>query len=384
MLPGNSVSFSLYIHWPFCRSLCPYCAFNRYVIPSIDWQEWTIAFTSEINYWANVMPGKKLESIFFGGGSPSIMQPELVRAIIQKAKDSWPVDSDLEITLEMNPTDVSFVPAFIDAGVNRISMGIQSFNEEVLQWLGRKHTILDIKEALTILKSSGLRYSFDLIYGHVFHKHLWQQELETTANWQGGHLSLYELSYEAKTPFYKKRHDGLDDESLLQIESQSEIFLNTIGLQRYEISNYSIPGDESRHNLMYWEYKEYIGVGPGAHGRVSLSSGKYAIQTHSLPNVWLDSIKMIGHGIKDQEFLPREQQICEHLLMGLRLSKGIHMKDVFFPTETPSDEFLERLSYCYENGLMHLNTLRLTSRGRCILMSVIAYLCDQPMIKKSL
>lgn len=376
-------SLAIYIHWPFCRSICPYCHFNRYVAPELDWAVWEKAFLKEIDYWGKRTGPKTIKSIFFGGGTPSLMRPDLVKTLLNAISRTWILPQGIEVTLEMNPTDVEHVPSFQQAGINRISMGIQSFNQDTLSFLGRTHTVDHIHHALEQLKNAHMRYSFDLIYGHKHHEHgdQWAQELTQALPWITDHISLYELSYEQGTPFYHKRHQTLSDDRILDLEDVTESVLTPLGLERYEISNYATPEGQSQHNLMYWTYQDFLGLGPGAHGRVTEQGLKIATKAHSLPRQWLAALEETPVSLAIDQSLSREERFQEQLLMGLRLHKGLEVKDLFFPEEQVCPSFYQRIETCRAQGLITPSHLALTSKGRCVLNSVVTYLCSTPVVK---
>lgn len=383
------IPMGIYIHWPFCRSICPYCHFNRYVMPEIDWSQWEDAFVRDIDFWSQKTQDKTVVSIFFGGGTPSLMKPSLAAKIISSVRDHWRVDSELEVTLEMNPNDYLTTPAFIEAGVNRISMGVQSFRQNTLTLLGRHHKLSHIEQALMLLRSLGVRYSFDLICGHEHHKNpkLWQEELTMACPWIGDHLSVYHLSYEPGTPFYYQRHKELPEDILLEITDITENTLNQWGLTGYEISNYARAHQESRHNLVYWRYQDYIGLGPGACGRLDYGQGKMATETFKLPKEWLDAVRKEGTGCKEPEPLSREQQVCETLLMNLRLREGLPIRNLVHPHERLTSSFSERVGQCCDWGLLDKQSLEekeillLTRKGQCVLTSVVETLCTHDVIE---
>lgn len=356
----SSEDLAIYIHWPFCRSICPYCHFNRYVVDSVDERAWEQAFVQELAYWKHRLGSRSIVSIFFGGGTPSLMSPGLVSKILNTIAGLWSVSEKVEITLEMNPTDYTKAGAFAQAGINRISMGVQSFHDETLKFLGRTHRVEHIQEALRVLKQVGLRYSFDLIYGHKHHENAqqWAMELALARPWIDDHLSLYQLSYESGTPFYKKRHQELSDEVVLHLESLTEEALAPLGLQRYEVSNYARPKAHSVHNRMYWTYQDFLGLGPGAHGRITLrdtTSGaltKMATHNAGLPDVWMHKVGEQGNGMILDKPLTREQRFQEQLLMGLRLREGLPWENMLDPGEGLHKNLIGRIWKCLEEGLL--------------------------------
>ncbi len=393
---------AIYIHWPFCRSLCPYCHFNRYVVDDVDEAAWERAFISELNYWKNRVGNRNVVSIFFGGGTPSLMSPDLVGHILKTIYALWNVVDDVEITLEMNPTDQEKAGHFFHAGINRISMGVQSFHDETLAFLGRNHRVSDIQAALNHLKYVGLRYSFDLIYAHKNHQdhQQWGTELTLATPWIDDHVSIYQLTYEMGTPFYKKRHQELSDESVLHLESMTDEAFAPLGLQRYEVSNYAKPGATSIHNTMYWTYKDFLGLGPGAHGRISTHDAhgrtiKMATHNRGLPDQWMDSVNTHGHGLILDQALTRSDRLQEQFLMGLRLQSGLDLNAVLDAGECLHPELIQRIHHCIQADLVVaadiplasasasagvLPPLILSNKGRCVLNSVVDFLCRGPMV----
>ncbi|CAI3951387.1 Coproporphyrinogen-III oxidase HemN (oxygen-independent) or related Fe-S oxidoreductase (HemN) (PDB:1OLT) [Commensalibacter communis] len=320
----------LYIHWPFCLAKCPYCDFNSYVAEQIPQEAYAKALVQELQTTLAEIPKVPLTSIFFGGGTPSLMLPSTAQRLIDTATSLLPVSENLEITLEANPTSVENqkLKDFYHAGVNRASLGIQSLNPTALKALGREHSVGQAIEALTIAKKIFPRISFDLIYareGQTIQE--WEGELQEALALTHDHLSLYQLTIEPGTIFAKQYRQGkitLPDEELsTAMLTTTEMITNQYGLQAYEISNYAKPGAESRHNLTYWKYKDYIGIGPGAHGRVTLDQTLYATERHKNPVKWLEHVQQNGHALSVKEALTPAEKAQEMLLMGLRLIKGV-------------------------------------------------------------
>jgi len=286
---------ALYIHWPFCASKCPYCDFNSHVADSIDHDRWVARYLEEIDRYADEMSGRKIVSIYFGGGTPSLMRPSSVEAILDRVQARWKIANDIEITLEANPTSVE-MEKFADfrvAGVNRVSLGVQALNDDDLAFLGREHSVDEALQALEIAKAQFERVNFDLIYARPEQGLKdWEQELDRAAELAVGHLSLYQLTIERNTPFYMSHAKG--DFKIPEQELAADFYvltqevLEAAGLVSYEVSNHAVVGQESRHNLMYWHYGDYIGIGPGAHGRVTSGGEKYATRAHAAPQIWLD------------------------------------------------------------------------------------------------
>jgi len=323
--------FGLYIHWPFCEAKCPYCDFNSYVSPNVETDVWEIALMSELDRHAELMHGRLLNSIFFGGGTPSLMPPALIGRLISRALQHWTPANDIEITLEANPSSVEAArfAGFRAAGVNRVSVGIQALNNPDLKRLGRLHSV---DEAITALKIANLnfdRVSFDLIYARQDQSLTqWQSELSAAIDLSNGHLSLYQLTIEPGTAFgYRAeagRLEGLPNEDLAadMFDLTNETCV-AAGLEPYEISNYSCSGLESIHNIIYWRGGDYIGIGPGAHGRLTLSGKRLATQTALAPSAWLDRVSLNSSGTVKSEPLSKTDHANELIMMGLRMGEGI-------------------------------------------------------------
>lgn len=325
--------FGLYVHWPYCESKCPYCDFNSHVATFIDQPVWRKAYLTELDRVAVATSGRVLNSIFFGGGTPSLMDPDTVAAIVRKACDIWLPANDLEITLEANPGSVEAArfAGYRDGGVNRISMGIQSLNDTDLKRLGRLHTVKDAQSAFEIAKGTFDRVSFDLIYARQNQSLSdWHTELNTALAMSVDHLSLYQLTIEDGTAFgdrYKSgKLRGLPDDSLsADMYDLTQELCDKAGMPRYEVSNHAAPGSQSKHNLIYWRYGDYIGIGPGAHGRVTLGNKRFATEAHRNPVAWLSGVK---RGMPELDPVPLSpiEQAEEYVMMGLRIREGIDLK----------------------------------------------------------
>jgi oxygen-independent coproporphyrinogen-3 oxidase len=317
---------ALYVHWPFCVSKCPYCDFNSHVRAAVDQTTWRDALLADLAHEARLLPGRRLTSIFFGGGTPSLMEPATVAALIDSAQQHWAADGDLEITLEANPNSVE-AARFADlaaAGVNRLSLGLQSFDDQSLAFLGRAHSAREGLEALAIAQEQFARVSFDLIYALPGDTEAsWTATLRRALSLGTGHLSLYQLTIEPGTRFAALadagKLDTLDNDAGAALYELTAELTAQAGLPAYEISNHARPGEASRHNLTYWRYGDYAGVGPGAHGR---RLGQRTAR-HRKPENFLSSLSRNGHGIAEQEPLTAAEAADEALVMGLRLSKGI-------------------------------------------------------------
>ncbi|MBU0858346.1 MAG: radical SAM family heme chaperone HemW [Alphaproteobacteria bacterium] len=322
--------FGIYVHWPFCASKCPYCDFNSHVREKIDEDAWREAYLREMRHYAQLTPGRMVDSIFFGGGTPSLMSAQTTQAIIDEVVKCWHVKNDIEITLEANPTSVEAekFKAFRQAGVNRVSLGIQALNDPDLKFLGRQHNAAEAVAAIKIAASTFDRFSFDLIYARPQHTvEAWQAELNEALNYAVGHLSLYQLTIEPGTPFHTQHARGdftipNEDEGAALYEVTQSV-LSDRGMPAYEVSNHARPGEESRHNLVYWRYGDYVGIGPGAHGRLTLDGVKHATRAHRAPEIWLERVQGGGHGAHPHETVAHNERLTEALMMGLRLQEGV-------------------------------------------------------------
>lgn len=328
-------SISIYIHWPFCLSLCPYCDFNSHVASSIDHNRWLKAYEKELEYFASIIKNKKVKSIFFGGGTPSLMEPFVVQGIIDKIASLGIISDSCEITLEANPTsfETNKFKQFKSAGINRVSIGVQSFNEKDLSVLGRKHSALEAINAINSASNIFSRYSFDLIYARPQQTlKAWKEELKFALTLANGHISLYQLTIEKGTPFFNLfRSNQLllpSNDEAADLYKWTGDFLKENNYNRYEISNYSRIKEESIHNLCYWNYNEYLGIGPGAHSRVHKECSISALMMHHKPDKWLDSVNSQGHGIQNNINLSTNEIIEEMIMMGTRLANGIKEESV--------------------------------------------------------
>jgi putative oxygen-independent coproporphyrinogen III oxidase len=329
--PTRDAGFGVYVHWPFCASKCPYCDFNSHIRHRpVDQERFVAAFRREIAHMAARLPGRPVTSVFFGGGTPSLMRPETVGAILDAVAGAWSVDPGAEITLEANPTSVEAerFRGFRAAGVNRVSLGVQALNDPDLRRLGRMHSAAEALEAVRVAAACFERYSFDLIYARPGQSAAaWRAELTEAIGHAAEHLSLYQLTIEPGTWFERLHRAGKlavpdDEEGRVLYEITQEV-CDAHGLPAYEISNHARPGAESRHNLVYWRYGEYAGVGPGAHGRLVAGNARLATVTEKHPETWLDRVERDGHGLVEEEALTATQEGDEFLLMGLRLREGI-------------------------------------------------------------
>ena len=319
---------ALYIHWPFCLAKCPYCDFNSHVRASVDHDLWRTALLADLRHEAQLAGGEPLESVFFGGGTPSLMPPALVADLLAEAERLWGFAEGIEITLEGNPSSVEAAnyAALAAAGINRASLGLQALDNDTLRFLGRLHDAEEGLKALDVAQRHFARVSFDLIYARPGHtESAWRAELERALGFGTGHLSLYQLTIEPGTRFATDVRQNafvpLDDDAAADLFALTREITEAAGLPAYEVSNHARPGEESRHNLAYWRYDDYIGVGPGAHGR----RGGMATVRHKKPENWLEAIERQGHGLAEKRTLAPAEQASEALLMGLRLAEGVDL-----------------------------------------------------------
>jgi oxygen-independent coproporphyrinogen-3 oxidase len=329
----DGVGFGVYIHWPFCASKCPYCDFNSHVRASgIDEARFLRAYLSELAHWAALAPGRTVASIFFGGGTPSLMPAATVGALLDALAGRWRIAPDAEITLEANPSSVEAerFRGYRAAGVNRISLGVQSLNDADLRALGRRHTAGEARAAIAVARQTFDRISFDLIYARPSQTlSAWRRELTEALTLAGEHLSLYQLTIEPATPFAALLALGKlalpPGEEARALYDLTQELTERAGLPAYEISNHAAPGAECRHNLLYWRYGEFAGIGPGAHGRVLIAGRRRATATERQPERWAERVACCGHGILEDAPLADTEVADEALLMGLRLSEGIDL-----------------------------------------------------------
>ena len=329
--PTRDAGFGVYLHWPFCAAKCPYCDFNSHVRHGgIDEPRFLDAFRSEIAHLADRTPGRTVTSVFLGGGTPSLMQPATVAGLLDAVAARWSVAPDAEITLEANPSSVEAgrFRGYRAAGVNRVSLGVQALDDAALKALGRLHDVAQALDAIRVAQAVFARTSFDLIYARSGQTpDLWQGELGAALAHAAEHLSLYQLTIEPGTPFHGLAAAGKlvvpDDDAGRALYDVTQDLCGRAGLPAYEISNHARPGAESRHNLLYWRYGEYAGIGPGAHGRLVTADGRVGTVTERSPEAWLARVERDGHGIVETETLSAPDQADEFLMMGLRLAEGI-------------------------------------------------------------
>lgn len=383
--------FGIYVHWPFCAAKCPYCDFNSHVRDHIDHAAWREAYIKEIQHYAALTPGRVVTSVFFGGGTPSLMEPETVAAVLAEIKKCWACDPEMEVTLEANPTSVEAAKfkGFRAGGVNRVSIGVQSLRDEDLSFLGRKHNRSEALQAIELAQECFPRFSFDLMYARPKQSVKdWVQELEEAVKLSVGHLSLYQLTIEEGTPFHTQFARGdfmMPSEDLGgEFYEITQSVLEGFGLPAYEISNHAKPGQESRHNLTYWRYTDYVGIGPGAHGRLTLDtdnvaeSRKVATRGHRAPEIWMERVMADGHGGHAHEVVTPEQRWMEALMMGMRLREGVPFSRLEQEAGLPLDQILNprKLQALAEEGLITLpgDSIKPTSAGMQRLNGLLGYL----------
>jgi oxygen-independent coproporphyrinogen-3 oxidase len=385
MQPADEVGFGVYVHWPFCAQKCPYCDFNSHVrFGGIDEPRFRAAFLRELRHTAQRTGPRIVTSIFFGGGTPSLMQPQTVAAILDEIAALWSVDPHAEITLEANPGSVEAgrFRGYRAAGVNRVSLGVQSLRDDILKSLGRIHSSADAKASIDIARATFERFSFDLIYARPGQKLAdWKDELRDALAIAGQHLSLYQLTIEPETPFAALHAAGKlvipDEDAALALYEATQELTAAAGLPAYEISNHAAPGEESRHNLLYWRYGEYAGCGPGAHGRIATLGSRHATSTERNPERWADRVEASGHGIIEETPLSTAEEADEMLLMGLRLGEGVDLARLARLTGArPSaatiaaltqQGLIEAISHPGQEG----QRIRATGNGRFILNEIV-------------
>lgn len=373
--------FGIYVHWPFCAAKCPYCDFNSHVRHQpVDQPRFTAAFLREMATMRQLSGPKTVTSIFLGGGTPSLMEPGTVAAVLDGIARYWHVPDGIEITMEANPSSVEAerFRGYRAAGVNRVSLGVQALNDADLKFLGRLHDVTDALKAVRLARETFPRMSFDLIYARPGQTvEAWEAELEQAISYAVDHLSLYQLTIEEGTPFYGLHKAGKlvvpdGDQSADLYEATQETTARH-GLPAYEVSNHARPGAESRHNLTYWRYGDYAGIGPGAHGRLTRGAAKIATATERRPETWLELVEQQGHGLVDQEDLGRDEQADELLLMGLRLTEGVDLAR--WQQLSGRDPDPAREETLLEHGFIERlgnSRLRCTPKGMLILDAVVA------------
>ena len=378
---ASETAFGVYIHWPFCLSKCPYCDFNSHVRHSgIDEARFVRAFTAEIAAIAARVPGRTVSTIFIGGGTPSLMQPATVAAVLDAVARHWRIAPGAEVTLEANPTSVEATRflGYRAAGVNRVSLGVQALDDGALAELGRLHSAREALDAVAVARGVFERYSFDLIYARPRQTPRdWASELRRALAEAGEHLSLYQLTIEQETPFAALHAAGKlktpDEDVARALYDTTQEVCAAHGLPAYEVSNHARSGGECRHNLIYWRAHEYAGVGPGAHGRLDIAGERHATATEKRPEAWLAQVKAHGHGLATDDLLTRQEIADEFLLMGLRLAEGIDMERYAAIAGRTLDP--DRIAALREHDLIETTAagrLRVSMAGFPVLDAVVA------------
>lgn len=376
--------FGLYVHWPFCESKCPYCDFNSHVAANIDQTRWKQAYLVEIDRLGAETAGRRLDSVFFGGGTPSLMDPELVGAILTKVRATWPMRNDPEITLEANPGSVEAgrFKAYRDAGVTRISMGMQAMNDEDLRRLGRRHTSAEARSAFDIARTCFERVSFDLIYARQDQTLSdWRKELSMALDLAIDHLSLYQLTIEDGTAFGDRFAKGglrglpSDDMSAEMYEITQDL-TSAHGMPAYEISNHARLGAESMHNLIYWRGGDYVGIGPGAHGRLSKNGIRWATEAPKAPALWLEMVGKGKPGELPRQVLSAKDHALEYLMMSLRLREGLDLARYTAISQTAINP--QAVKHLVDIGMITADSARIcaTEKGRMVLNAIIRELAE--------
>ncbi|MFQ5763906.1 MAG: radical SAM family heme chaperone HemW [Rhodospirillales bacterium] len=385
--------FGVYVHWPFCQSICPYCDFNRRLADGVDHGRWAQALVAELEHFQAETPGRGVTSVFFGGGTPSLMEPETVAAVIAAVRARWAAADDLEVTLEANPSsaEAGRFRAFREAGVNRLSVGVQSFRDETLKFLGRRHSAAEARDALGAAADAFERFSFDLIYGLPGQSAAdWAGELDAAGAFAGGHLSVYQLTIESGTPFHRDGVEAADEKTGAALYRTTQERLEALGLPAYEVSNHARPGAECRHNLSAWRGGDYVGVGPGAHGRLTgrltgLLTGRPAreggtdalYQVHD-PGRWLAAVEAKGHATAKRRTLSPGARAEELVMTGLRLAEGVDRARFARLTGLDWGDVLDPagLRRMVEGGFVEMDDdlIRATAAGRLRLNAVLGRL----------
>lgn len=378
-MPFSEEAFGVYVHWPFCKAKCPYCDFNSHVRHQpVDAMAFARALSAELEWFARQTPGRSVSSIFFGGGTPSLMPPAAVGHVLDMIGHLWSVSPDAEITLEANPTSIEAenFKGFRAAGVNRVSVGVQALNDADLKALGRQHSATEAITAFQLASKIFPRVSFDLIYARPKQTvPEWRRELTEALSYQQGHMSLYQLTIEPGTAFADLHARGAlavpPEDRAAELYELTQELTERAGLFAYEVSNHATPGHESRHNLLYWRYGEYAGVGPGAHSRLVQGEDRRALIAEKHPETWRDLVSRRGHGIIQDTVVTKPNQASEYLLMGLRISEGIDLRRYELLTAQPMK--MDKIAVLESMGFVSRENLQLraTPAGRRVLNTLI-------------
>ncbi len=382
---AGSRVLALYVHWPFCLSKCPYCDFNSHVRERVDQARWRRALLTELDRTADLLPNREVGSIFFGGGTPSLMPPATAAAVLDRAATRWTLAADVEITLEANPTstEAGRLRDFRAAGVNRVSLGVQALEDTALRFLGRAHGVEEALRAIALARRLLPRSSFDLIYARPGQNPAaWRTELARALDLADGHLSLYQLSVERGTAFFARHRSGEfalpDQDTARALYDTTQELTEGAGFRAYEVSNHARAGQACRHNLACWRYEPYAGIGPGAHGRIDPDGGRVAVRGHAAPEAWLAAVERTGYGTAESRAIGPEEQAREMLLLGLRLHEGVSEAALEERTGCAADRVVSRAGAARLRQAGYLDPapglLRATDTGRPLLNAVIAEL----------
>jgi len=381
-MSDNQGQLGLYFHWPFCLSKCPYCDFNTHAYEGVDHDRWLSAYLRSMEFYAEKTQGRVLSSIFFGGGTPSLMEPRVVEEIINHACELWECQREFEVSMEANPTSVenTKLAAFADVGVNRVSLGVQALNDADLKFLGREHSAGEALKSLEIARDNFDRVSFDLIYARPEQSlDDWAKELREVIDLNVNHVSAYQLTIERNTPFYYDHEQGKfhvpEQELAADFYNLTREVLAEGGLDLYEVSNYARDeAQQCQHNLIYWNYDDYIGIGPGAHGRITHEGQKFATRDHAAPQIWLDRVDENGHGAHPYSALTQSDQVFERLMMGMRLLSGIALRPIDW-------KYLSRdkVKILADQGWVIFDEthIRLTQEGLLRLNAILPFVFDE-------
>ena len=378
---GKGETLAIYIHWPFCRSKCPYCDFNSHVRDSIDEARWRNAYLRELDRVAAETFGRPVGSVFFGGGTPSLMDPATTGAILDRIAARWPVDAGVEVTLEANPStaEAARFRSFREAGVDRLSVGVQALDDDALRFLGRSHSAVEARAAVSLGAEIFPRFSFDLIWGWPGHTvAAWGRQLGAALAMAGEHVSAYQLTIEPGTAFWRDHVPAMNEDASLDLFETTQDLLTAAGLPAYEISNHARPGAECRHNLAVWRGGDYLGIGPGAHGRLTRRAGAEATRALRSPEKWLGKVERTGSGLAERLPLTARERRAELVLLGLRLSEGIRRNGFRAITGIEPEDAVDReaLARLLDAGFLECDDagLKATAEGRLCLNAVVSQL----------
>jgi len=375
------IEMGIYIHWPFCEKKCPYCDFNSHVRDNINHLKWLKAYLNELRYYASETSERVISSVFFGGGTPSLMKPSVIEKILDEIQSLWHCSKDMEVTAEANPSssETQLFKDFRGAGINRLSIGVQSLNNQSLMFLGRLHNADDARKAIKAATKIFPRISFDLIYALPGQTPItWKKELASAIKIAEGHLSLYQLTIEPGTEFHKKRIKAANEDIGATLYELTQEIMDNAGLPAYEISNHAKKGQESRHNLIYWRGGDYLGIGPGAHGRITHAYKTEMMHNYREPEIWLNLAITKKYGQQKRAALSKEERRNELVLMGLRLIEGISLDHFNSLTNQHLTKIIDkdRINALADQGYLTLNNtvLKTTVAGRQRLNAVLTYL----------